>query len=226
MKNKNPYLKILKEQYISLIILPILIIGSILYYFHTKGILFRNEDEIITVMPFFGIFLFIGTQILAFFMYLFQKNLAEAFRFLIRVSIVGFLLLVYNYFATFTQKVENFASEKQYYLRSMKCKACDDGIKNIGLKTFAFTGKKGTAKCGVVYDGTDTLLSDSDHRGIGNIELFNNGGWSRFTDSKDIVGRVYSVPVNGYKIETQFYYICFDFDKKIELKNSKTKDIK
>jgi hypothetical protein len=226
MKSENPYFKILKEQYISLIIVPIVIIGSILYYFHTKGILFRSEDEIITVVPFFGILIYIGVQILAFLMYLIQKNLVEALKFLIRLTIAGSLLVVYNYSSNFTQKVENFANEKQYYLRSMKCDICKEGIKNTGLKTFTFTGKKGTAKCGVVYDGTDTLLSDSGHRGIGNIELFNNGGWSRFTDSRDIVGKVYSVPVDGYKIETQFYYMCFDFDKKIELKNYKTKDIK
>lgn len=228
MKAENPYLKILKERYLSLIVAPIVIVGGIFYYFHIAGILFLNELEIITIFPLFGIPIFLFIQALIVVRHLLYKNFSEAFGSSIRLVLVIMIVMLYKmYFMPhLTSKIEDFEKERQYYLRTMLLSRSFISDGKGKLKVFALTGKEGTSKCGVVYDESDTLLNDSHHRGIGNIELFEGGGWSILSGLTGTVGRPYKIPTSGYKIEPKFYYMCFDFDKKIEIENDKTKEKK
>lgn|GEM_PF-5621793 len=211
MKTETPYLKALKERYLSLVVAPIVIVGGIFYYFHIAGILFNNELEIVTIFPLFGIPIFLFIQVLMIVKHLLYKNFPEAFGSSIRFVLVIVIVMLYKmYFMPhLTSKIEDFEKERQYYLRAMLLSRSFISAGKGKLKVFALTGKEGTSKCGVVYDESDTLLNDSHHRGIGNIELFEDGGWSRLTRLTSTIGKPYKIPTSGYKIEPKFYYIYF-----------------
>lgn len=228
MKAENPYLKILKERYLSLIVAPIVIVGGVFYYFHIAGILFWNELEIITIFPLFGIPIFLFIQALIVVRHLLYKNFPEAFGSLIRLVLVIMIVMLYKmYFMPhLTSKIEDFEKERQYYLRTMLLSRSFISDGKGKLKVFALTGKEGTSKCGVVYDESDTLLNDSHHRGIGNNWKLLQDSWYQLSPPIHLIGKIYMIATDGYKIEPKFYYMCFDFDKKIEIENDKTKEKK
>lgn len=226
---RNRYLKILKERYLSLLVIPIAILLGLFSYARVNGIEVNFDDNLPADGQFLAFFLLLGISFYTIFKgfkllyYLINKKLADMLIELVAFSIVFIISAIGLASSKFTQKIENFANEKQYYLSLMR----DRGNKD--LEIFSFTGRSEDAKCGVVYDGTDTLLKDPNHRGISVFEMFKEGGWSSLAmQSKTVttIGDVYDIPTNGYKIESKFYYMCFDFNKKTKLKNYNTKEDK
>lgn len=221
MKIENPYLEILKEKYISLIVMPIIIVSSIFLYVYVKGIVIKSEYEVAPTVVFFFYIVFFGVQIILILSYVSKENYSEAFGKAIRLIIIFAVSEAYMHLLAhdFTRKLENFHKEKRYYLRSLSI------FKPIkGLSIF-----KDTSQCALVYDAYDTLLQDQQHRkDLEILEIFDWGGWNLRSDSSSVhtVGKIYQVPTNGYKVEPNFYYMCFDFDKKIELFNDNTKEKK
>lgn len=223
MKIENPYLNILKEKYISLIVMPIIIVSGIFLYAYVNGIAIKNESEVIPTIVFFFYIVFFGIQIILILNHVSKENYPEAFGKAIRLVIIFVLSETYIHLLAhdFTRKLENFHKEKRYYLRSLSI------VKPI--KGLSMLEMKGASNCVLVYDEYDTLLQDQKHRkDIETIDLFDRGGWARSHQSPLVksTGKTYYVPADGYKIEPNFYYMCFDFDKKIELHRENIKDRK
>lgn len=213
MKAENPYLKILKERYLSLIVAPIVIVGGIFYYFHIAGISFTSEYEIVTIFPLFGIPIFVFIQALIALRHFLHKNFSEAFGLLIRLLIVVFIAAGYKhyYIPDFTQKIENFAKEKQYYLRQVDIRRSEGRDRKEKLITFDFFSGKGTYSCCVVYDESDTLLDPAnDHRELGAFQTIH-------ANYREKIGQV---PIEVIKIEPYFYYVCRDYKNKFMFKNN------
>lgn len=213
MKAENLYLKILKERYLSLIVAPIVIVGSIFYYAHTAGISFTSEYEMVTIFPLFGIPIFVFIQALIAIKYFLHKNFSEAFGLSIRLFIVVLIAAGYKhyYIPDFTQKIENFAKEKQYYLRQVDIRRSEGRDRKEKLITFDFFSGKGTYSCCVVYDESDTLLdSVNDHRELGAFQIIH-------AHNREKIGQV---PIEVTKIEPYFYYVCRDYKNKIMFKNN------
>lgn len=209
MKRENYYLNILKERYLSLIVVPIGIVGGIFYYFHTMGIAIWAENELITVIPFFGIPIFIFIRGLMVIGHLLDKMFPEAFAALIQLVIVALIPVGYwhYYMPDFTQKIENFQKEKRYYLRQVEIYSSKESDGKGKLVEFDLLQGEGSFSCQIYYDESDTLLDPvNDHRGLsfaGNISSGEKTG---------------DIPIKITKIEPKFYYICRDFDhiKKIK----------
>lgn len=217
----SPYLKILTEKYISLIVIPIVIVSSIFLYAYVKGIVIKSECEVAPSVVFFFYIVFFAIQIIFMLMHISKNNYTEAFGKAIRLIIIFVLSETYIHLLAddFTRKLENFHKEKRYYLRSLSIFKPIKGLSILEMK--------GASHCVLVYDEYDTLLQDKRHRkDIETIDIFDWGGWARSSQSPLVksTGKTYHVPTEGYKIEPNFYYMCFDFDKKIELFNDDIKD--
>lgn len=223
MKIENPYLKILKEKYISLIVMPIVIVSGIFLYAYVKGIVIKSEHEVAPTIVFFFYIVFFSVQIIIILNYVSKENYPQAFGKAIRLIIIFAVSEVYIHLLAddFTRKLENFHKEKRYYIRSLSIFKPIKGLSILEIK--------GSSSCVLVYDEYDTLLQDQRHRkDIETINIFDRGGWARSQQSPFVksTGKAYYVPTKGYKIEPNFYYMCFDFDKKIELFNDNTKEKK
>lgn len=201
-KGENPYVKVLKDQYLWLIVAPIVIIGGTFYYFHTNGIAIWAENELITVIPFYGIPIFIFIRGLMALGHLLDKMFPEAFGALIQSAIVLLISVGYwhYYMPDFTQRVENFQKEKRYYLRQIAIQGSEARDGKGQLLGFQGYLKNDSYSCKVVYDESDTLLNPvNDHRGLsfaGNISSGEKTG---------------DIPIKIKKIEPKFYYVCLDY---------------
>lgn len=217
MKNENRYLKILKDQYLSLIVSPIVIVGGIFYYFHTTGIAIWAESELITIIPFFGIPIFIFIRGLMVISYLLDKMFPEAFGILIQLLIVVLIPLGYWHYCMpdFTQKVENFQKEKRYYLRQIEVQRSEGRDRKEKLIGFHAVGSDGNFSCQVYYDESDTLLDPvNDHRELGAFQTLHAN------NKRERIGQI---PIKVTKIEPNFYYVCRDYDHKIMFNTLKDK---
>lgn len=199
----NPYVKVLKERYLSLIVIPMTILVVILGYAHIKGISFASEFEVITIIPIFAIIILLVMQVLKILVCLVSKNLIEAFAQATRFFVVVLTLILYDaiYLPDFTQKIENFVAEKKFYLRQVEEIGGNGRRDSKGkLVNFNSTAYEGTASCCVIYDESDTLLNpENDHRGL--------------SISRDQNGKNIKLPIKIKKIETNFYYVCRDFSQ-------------
>lgn len=228
-EEKNLYLEVLKRRFLSLVIIPILVIGGIFYYMYSNGILYTSEYELFPMIPFFGIPVFIFIQLVQIMVYLSKKNLPEVFGVLVRLLIVISIWMGYVYYEPYlyTKKIENFAKERQYYLRFVSNFRIKRGlVEGINynqkvLKAHGIDAPLKDAQCVVIYDVKDTLLEDTKYRKyLETLEIYDFGGWSPLPKSSSVhtTGKIYHVPSSGYKIEPKFYYMCFDFAKKTEIK--------
>lgn len=219
LKSENPYLKVLKERYLSLIVAPIVIVGSMFYYFHTTGIAIWAESELITVIPFFGIPIFIFIRGLMMVGHLLDKMFADAFAALTQLVIIVLILVGYwhYYMPDFTQKIENFQKEKPYYLRQVKIQGSEGRDRKEKLLGFGAVFGEDNSTCQVYYDESDTLLDPiNDHRELGAFQTLH---------ANNIREKVGQIPIKVTKIEPYFYYVCRDYKNKIMFNNI-TKDNK
>lgn len=203
----NSYMKVLKEQYLWLIVAPMVIVGGMFYYFHTKGIAIWAENELITVIPFFGIPIFIFLQAFVVVGYLFDKKFPEAFGESIRLLIVVFITAGYwhYYMPDFTQKVENFQKEKHYYLRQIDIQESDGRDGKGQLLGFDSVGSDGNYSCQIYYDESDTLLDPvNDHRELGAFQTLH------VNNNREKIGQI---PIKVTKLEPYFYYVCRDYSQ-------------
>ena len=212
---KNSYVKVLKEQYLWLIVVPIVIVGGMFYYFRITGIPIWADAGLVTFIPFFGIPIFIfirGVMALA---YLLDKRFPDAFAVLVQLLIVVLIPVGYwhCYMPDFTQKVENFQKEKRYYIRQVEIRGSSGRDRKEKLIGFDTVSSDGNYSCQVYYDESDTLLDPvNDHRELGAFKFLNG-------DRK----KIGQIPIKVTKIEPKFYYVCCDYDHKIMFKNI-TKD--
>lgn len=215
MKIENPYLKILIEKYISLIVIPIVIVSGIFLYAYVKGIAIKNECEVAPTVVFFFYIVFFTIQIILILMQVTKNNYAEAFGKAIRLIIIFAVSEAYMHLLThdFTRKLENFHKEKRYYLRQLEIQATggrdgkgslyDYGQFRIGggtLYKYGVTRGEDSYTCSIFYDESDTLLDASDgHRGL---------SYSGTLGEK----KIGDIPIKITKIAPKFYYVCRDSD--------------
>lgn len=220
MKIENPYLKILIEKYISLIVIPIVIVSGIFLYAYVKGIAIKNECEVAPTVVFFFYIVFFGIQIILMLNHVTKENYPEAFNKAIRLIVIFAVSEAYIHLLAddFTRKLENFHNEKRYYLRQLeivvtrwpdgKGSLYNYGDFRIGGSQYeygVFRGE-GSYTCSIYYDGSDSLLDPSDdHRGLGTVRNIHSNGY---------VEKIGQIPIKIKKIEPKFYYVCRDLHNK------------
>ncbi len=206
MKNENLFLKVIKERYLSLIIIPIVILLGLFIYAHVNGIVLNNDwehsllrEENFSCLIGVGVFLYF---IVALFKILFQwGNLyfADALGELIRAVVIGIVYSFGQESSNFTQKVENFQKEKRYYLRQVEIQgsvARDGKGKLLGFDLFQ---GEDSYSCQIYYDESDTLLDPvNDHRGLSFAGTLGEN-------------KIGNIPIRIKKIEPHFYYVCRDY---------------
>ncbi|MFZ2889379.1 hypothetical protein [Sulfuricurvum sp.] len=224
MKNKNTFLKVLKERYLSLIVIPIVILSGLFIYANVNGILLNNDwEHSLLREENFSFFLEMGVALyflIAFFKILFQwVNLyfTDAFGEVIRFIVILVIFTVGNESSNFTQKIENFQKEKRYYLHQIEVQGSVGRDRKEKLVGFDTTGSDGNFSCQVHYDESDTLLDPvNDHRELGAFQTLH------VNNKQEKIGQI---PIKVTKIEPNFYYVCRDYDHKIMF-NTTTKDKK
>jgi hypothetical protein len=224
VKAENSYLKVLKERYLSLIVVPVVILSGLFIYARVNGILLSNDwehsllrEENFSFFLSMGVFLY---SLIAFLKILFQwVNLyfMDAFGELVRLIVVGLIFTIGHESSNFTQKIENFQKEKRYYLRQAEVQGSEGRDGKGQLLGFDSVGSDGNYSCQVYYDESDTLLDPvNDHRELGAFQTLH------VNNKREKIGQI---PIKVTKIEPNFYYVCRDYDHKIMF-NTTTKDKK
>lgn len=171
MKIENPYLKVLKERYISLIVIPILAISLPVYYVNFKTI----SLTLYHVMVELPILILVIVQIFKLLIQITHKVYIEAFAQAVRLFVVSItIMLWWHYLSTsVTRTIERFEAKRDYYEREVAFRTSTD--KDGKGKLIEFNLKPtGTVWRSIVYDETDTLLNvENKYRGLGNNFLPN-----------------------------------------------------
>ncbi len=229
---ENSFIRIIKKQYISLLAVPSLAIFALFVYLYTICTdLYEKHWVADTYGPILvstqiqdGLFVIFALIIplwhIIFFLLKRRKNHSEAFAYIVArtVSIGLPLYISLSLYPHFTQTINNFQSEKRFYMHKIQndtSKSPDGKGKFITFETIV--GKNPPTWCNIVYDETDTLLDPaSKHRGLSAEHIYNTE--THITDTVD-------VPIKITKLEPKFYYVCKEFNSIYDDKKGKIKEV-
>ena len=229
VKQKNPYLIIFLKHHMSFIITPFVIIFGVLWYDHIMGITLLDENlpsETLGPIPTqpdldqawsyqsdaFLLFLLFNFITIGIAYAINQKPLAFA-RFIRTMILILLFVGIHKYYLPdFTQRLENYHKEKQYYLRQISLpRSYYTHFQNRKGKLLVFSDpvmRTTSITCSIVYDESDTLFDPKDgHRDLAYIREYNA--------TISTMTRIGEIPIKITKIEPQFYYVCRDFDHKM-----------
>ncbi|MBU0631473.1 hypothetical protein KKA17_02400 [bacterium] len=199
------------KEYLISVLLYIAIISGFFIYAHINGIVIVDdskgaiiEDQVWTI-AFFVFLLLLFIEIGRLVTKYSLRNFSDATAFAIRLLIIYITFTIGFHYSHFTQKIDNFKKEKQYYLRVIDLNEFQRKDGKGKLVGFGTMNKQGSYSCHIVYDESDSI---DDHKGY---------GISRNKDGKTI-----KIPTKIQKIEPNFYYICSDYSQ-LQPKNKKNK---
>ncbi len=187
-KAENSYLKVLKERYLSLIVVPVLIISVPLYYVKTFY-------AVIVDVP---IAIFIFVLIIKLLIRVLKRDFLEVFVQSIRLVVIAITIMMWwHYLSTSVDKtIERFEAKRDYYIRKAAERSVNIKKGEYPLVMFNLKMDNPTIKRSIIYDKTDSYF---------NPKIIVS------PSSKRADNDLCNVVV---KIEPHFYYsrICYDHE--------------
>lgn len=148
---ENRYLKVLKERYLSLIVVPVLIISVPFYYVKTV------YDAIVDV----PIAIFIFILIVKLLIRIVKRDFAEVFVQSIRLLVIAITIMMWwHYLSTSVERtIEHFQAKRDYYI----CKAAERSANikkgEYPLVIFNLRMDNPTIRRSIIYDKTDSYFN-------------------------------------------------------------------
>lgn len=150
-KPENPYVKVLKERYLSLIVVPILIISIPLYYVKTL------YNTIVDV----PIAIYIFILIIKLLIRIFKRDFLEVFAQFIRLFVIAISIIIWwNYLSTSVERtIEHFEAKRDYYIRKAAERSANIKNGEYPLVVFNLKMDNPTIKRSIIYDKTDSYFN-------------------------------------------------------------------
>jgi len=197
MNRENQYLKVIRARYLSLIIMPLIVISGPIYYAYCFLTNSMSADKLMFAdIP---VTIFVIVLIIMFIKGL-GKSYAEGFAQAIRLLVVAITIMGWwHYLSTSVERtIDRFYAKRDYYIREIAVRSSEDHDGKGKLIEFNLK-PTGTVSRSIVFDETDTLTNSSNkHRGLG----------KNFSENE----------IRVIKIEPQFYYVRRYYPYEIDTK--------
>jgi len=214
----NEFIRNIKDGYLSLIIIPIVLITILFLYMNYYGIdvlepapqLFASEVALLPslrqLIYFLWVFILL-LNLLFFFLKFSRQRYAQSFAYLFMRTMAVSLAFYINLtvYPKFTGKPENFQKEKRFYENEIKNSSYieKDGLGKLTILHNSVSYEpiyEHGLQCQFIYDESDTLLNPiNNHRFLGVHNQLTKNGYE-----------ICKSQLRIKKIETKFYYVCFE----------------